>query len=62
MYNAIHRDILDSDKDILQQQSKLMMLNKTSDEYKDRIATHDKQKELQLKEIASKIEDLEAKY
>lgn len=62
MYNAIHRDILDSDKDILQQQSKLMMLNKTSDEYKDRIAAHDKQKELQLKEIASKIEDLEAKY
>lgn len=37
MYNVIHRDILNNDKEILALQNKLIVLNKSHDEYKNRI-------------------------
>lgn len=58
MYNQIHRDVLDFDKQILELQSKLMVINKYIDDYKQYIAKHDKDKQANVKLYQKQIQQL----
>jgi len=42
MYNNIHRDVLDFDKQLLAIQNKIMVINRYLDDYKVQIEEHDK--------------------
>lgn len=62
MYNVIHRDILNFDKEILSQQNRLMMLNKSNSEYVECIEKYNKDHNAKISEYAQKLEDLKKKY
>lgn len=61
MYNAVHRDALDLDKQLVQKQDKLMLLNKNDDEYQQRMKKHDDETKEKLKSLASKLDQLKNK-
>lgn len=58
MYNAIHRNILDYDKDILASQQKLMVLNKNNDQYIQQIDQHNAQKKQKIIELKTTLKSL----
>lgn len=62
MYNTIHRDILNYDKDMLALQSKLMLLNKNNDAYQSKIQQHDEQKQQKLQQLKRSLDELLEKY
>lgn len=62
MYNSLHRDVLDYDKDMLEMQSKLMQLSKNSDDYAEQSKLHEKQKQQKIEELKKSLKDLEDSY
>lgn len=62
MYNTIHRDILNYDKDMLALQSKLMLLNKNNDAYQSKIQQHNEQKQQKLQQLKRSLDELLEKY
>lgn len=62
MYASIHRDILNKDKEILAYQNKLLVLNKTFDEYKERIKKYDNDNQAKIKLLNEKLENLSKKH
>lgn len=62
MYNTIHRDILNYDKDMLALQSKLMLLNKNNDAYQSKIKQYDEQKQTKLEQLKNNLDQLLSKY
>lgn len=59
MYQAMHRDVLDQEKQMLALQSKLIMLNKQEHDYRERMRNHDSEKASKLDEISKRIADVE---
>lgn len=62
MYNTIHRDILNYDKNMLALQSKLMLLNKNNDAYQGKIKQYDEQKQTKLDQLKNNLDQLLSKY
>lgn len=62
MYNLIHRDILQYDKTIYAKQNKLLLLNNTETDYKERMEKFTIENLESLKSIESKLEDLHKEY
>ena len=62
MYNAIHHDILDSDKQILAYQNKLLVLNKTYNEYVERIQKYNDDNKDKIKLLEEKLFQLNEKH
>ena len=59
MYDVIHRDTLDIDKQIVQHQDKIMLLNKNSDTYKAKMEKHDADAAEKSKSLHAKLEQLQ---
>lgn len=55
MYAAIHRDILDLDKEMVAQQSRMLVLSKSHDEYKFRMEKHKESSQRSIDELSCKI-------
>ena len=51
IYNNIHRDVLNLDKSIISHQNRLVVLNKSDAEYKDRIAQYEQNKTESIKQL-----------
>lgn len=62
MYNVIHRDILNFDKEILSQQNRLMMLNKSNQEYVDCINNYTANHNKKVAEYEQRLDELNQKY
>lgn len=62
MYQAIHRDVLDCDKEILSRQNKLLVLNRSDEDYKARMAQYDKERKAKLVSIDESISSARASY
>ena len=54
IYNNIHRDVLNLDKSIISHQNRLVVLNKSDAEYKDRIAQYEQNKTESIKQLNAK--------
>lgn len=61
IYSAIHRDILNNDKEILALQNKLIVLNKSHDEYKTRIEKYNIDNNNKITELQTKLNSLNVK-
>lgn len=61
MYNSIHRDILDNDKDILALQNKLIVLNRTHDDYEERIEKYNNDNKKNIETLQVKLDELNSK-
>lgn len=61
MFNLIHRDILDADKEFAKKQSALLVLSKSRDNFEERKNCFDAEQKKKIEESTSKIEDLEKK-
>lgn len=61
MYTAIHRDVLDNDKEILGLQNKLLVIQKYLDEYKAKIAEHDLNKQKTVEKHMAEVAELSKK-
>lgn len=64
IYNSLHRDVLDSDKQMLSKQNKLLVLNNNASNYKERIEKFDAEKQSKIKslnESISKLTDMQSK-
>lgn len=62
MYSAIHKDILNIDKEIISKQNKLIVLNKNSDDYQNRINLFEEKKKSELNNFDSKLLLLEKEH
>ena len=62
IYNAIHHDILNSDKQILAYQNKLLVLNKTYNEYIERIQKYNDNNKDKIKLLEEKLSQLNEKH
>lgn len=62
MYNSIHHDILNSDKDILALQNKLIVLNKSYDEYTERIERYNEENKEKITTLESRLKSLNTKH
>lgn len=61
MYNAIHRDVLNNDKEILALQNKLIVLNRSHDEYTERIKKYNIENEEKIHKLQNKLDLLNEK-
>ena len=64
IYNSLHREVLDSDKQMLSKQNKLLVLNNNASNYKERIEKFDAEKQSKIKslnESISKLTDMQSK-
>lgn len=61
MYNCIHRDVLDYDKDLISRQNRLILLNKNNDEYKTRMEKHEIDKKQKLETLNESISEFSDK-
>lgn len=62
MYKLIHKDCLALDKESLACQNRIMMLNKSQEDYESRIAAYEKSREAKLKVLAESIESLKKRH
>lgn len=62
MYQSIHRDILDFDKSIMSHQNKLVVLNRSEDDYKTRMAQYDSSKDAKLLSLTESIDATRKNY
>ena len=62
MYNKIHRDVLDFDKQILAAQNKIMVVNRYLDDYKTQIEDYDKKHAKNIEDFQATLAQLKAKY
>ena len=62
MYNNIHRDVLDFDKQLLAIQNKIMVINRYLDDYKTQIEEHDKKHSEKIKNLEAVLKDLQSKH
>lgn len=62
MYQAIHRDVLDCDREILSRQNKLLVMNRTEDDYKARMAKYDEDRKNRLSAIDESISSTKASF
>lgn len=62
MYSLIHRDVLDTDKDIISRQNRLIVLSKSEDDYLSRIKKFNDDLKLKVDDIESHIKTLNDKY
>lgn len=62
MYSSIHHDILNSDKEILCLQNKLLVLNKTYNEYKERIEKYNDDNKIKIDSLNNKLQLLSEKH
>ena len=58
MYALIHKDILNFDKEIIAKQNQLLMLNKSDEDYKERIDNFNTLKENKISELEKEKEEL----
>lgn len=56
MYNLIHRDVLRLEKEITAHQNQLIILNKNSDEYKQKIENFDTSKNSQIDNLTAELD------
>ena len=64
IYNSLHREVLDSDKEMLSKQNKLLVLNNNASNYKERIEKFDAEKQSKIKslnESMGKLTDMQSK-
>ena len=64
IYNSLHREVLDSDKQMLSKQNKLLVLNNNASNYKERIEKFDAEKQSKIKslnESIGKLTDMQSK-
>ena len=62
MYQAIHRDTLDCDKSILAHQNKLLVLNRSNEDYSARMAQYDVDRKKKLSELDNAISNTRRSY
>ena len=62
MYNNIHRDVLDFDKQLLAIQNKIMVINRYLDDYKVQIEEHDKKHAENISSIQKQLANLKRDY
>lgn len=62
MYQAMHKDVLAYDKDILARQNRLVVLNRAKDDYSARSSRYDSEKAGRLKSLNESIVSAEKKY
>ena len=62
MYSLIHRDVLDTDKDIISRQNRLIVLSKSEDDYLSRIKKFNDDLKLKVDDIESHIKTLNDRY
>lgn len=62
MYNNIHRDVLDFDKQLLAIQNKIMVINRYLDDYKVQIEEHDKKHAENINSIQKQLANLKHDY
>ena len=62
MYQAIHRDTLDCDKAILARQNKLLVLNRSNEDYSSRMAQYDSDKKKKLADLDKTISNARNSY
>lgn len=62
MYNNIHRDVLDFDKQLLAIQNKIMVINRYLDDYKVQIEEHDKKHAENISSIQKYLASLKHDY
>lgn len=62
MYNCIHKDILNKDKDVLSYQNKLLVLNKTFADYKDRIEKYNITTTAKISELTYNLNEVKIKH
>lgn len=62
MYNLIHRDILQYDKTIFAKQNKLLLLNNTENDYKERMQNFMEENAKSLKSLKDKLEAIRSEY
>lgn len=62
MYNNIHRDVLDFDKQLLAIQNKIMVINRYLDDYKVQIEEHDKKHAENISSIQKYLAGLKHDY
>ena len=58
IYNSLHREVLDSDKQMLSKQNKLLVLNNNASNYKERIEKFDAEKQSKIKSLNESIDKL----
>lgn len=62
IYQKIHRDILDLDKNIMSRQNRLIVLNRSEDDYKTRMAQHDSARKTKLKTLLESVSAVQKQY
>lgn len=62
IYQKIHRDILDLDKNIMSRQNRLIVLNRSEDDYKTRMAQHDSARKTKLKALLESVSAVQKQY
>jgi len=62
IYQKIHRDILDLDKNIMSRQNRLIVLNRSEDDYKTRMAKHDSARKTKLKTLLESVSAIQKQY
>ena len=62
MYNAIHRDVLDTDKDIISRQNRLLVLNKIDEDYKKHTSVYEEEQHQKYAKISIQLEEASTKY
>ena len=62
IYQKIHRDILDLDKNIMSRQNRLIVLNRSEDDYKARMAQHDSARKTKLKTLLESVSAVQKQY
>jgi DNA repair exonuclease SbcCD ATPase subunit len=62
MYQAIHRDTLDCDKAILARQNKLLVLNRSNEDYSARMAQYDADRKKKLSDLDKTISNTKCSY
>ena len=62
IYQKIHRDILDLDKNIMSRQNRLIVLNRSEDDYKTRMAQHDSARKTKLKTLLESVFAVQKQY
>lgn len=62
MYQAIHRDVLDCDKQMLSRQNKLLVLNKSDEDYKARIDKYDEDRRVKVSRLDESISAANSSY
>ena len=55
IYNSLHREVLDHDKEMLSKQNRLLVLNNNAANYRDRIEKFDEDKQQKIRQLSENM-------